>query len=137
MCCSWYLPRFLFRGVTDSNAHGLLNGPDDALGLPIHYGKVVKLHGMTCGVGMVIDGGGVPEVFPISVPKVPTSFTDIIHCTSQMVTLVSVDDTSFIGDITLSLGATNRSLTVLLPLKWTWTPVLTYTFLKLLLSPFE
>ena len=69
-------------------------------------------------------------MFLVSVPKGPMSFTNILHCASQMVTLVSVDDTSFVGDTVPILGATNRSLIVLLPLKWTWTPTLTHTFLS-------
>ena len=32
--------------------------------------------------------------------------------------------------LSLSLGPTNRSLIVLLPLRWTWTPIFTHTFLK-------
>ena len=31
------------------------------LGLPIHYGEVVKLGDMTCGVGMVRDEEGGPN----------------------------------------------------------------------------
>ena len=44
ICGSWYLPRFLY-------------GPGDTLGLPIHYGKIIQLDGMTCDVSMVINGG--------------------------------------------------------------------------------
>ena len=39
--------------------------------------------------------------------------------------------------LSLSLGATNESLTVLAPLKWTCTPTLLHMFLKLSLSPLE
>ena len=39
----------------DSDEHGFLYGPGDALAHPIHYGEAVKFDGMTCGVGMVID----------------------------------------------------------------------------------
>ena len=56
--------------------------------------KLSSFDGMTSGEGMVIGGGGGPEVFP----QIPTSFTNILHCASWMVTLVSVDDTSFVGD---------------------------------------
>ena len=65
MCGRWYLPRFLLRGVIDSDVHGLHYGPSNALGLPIHYGKIVKLNGMTCGVAMVIDWGGGPDMVPL------------------------------------------------------------------------
>ena len=85
-------------GIIDCDEHGLLYGPGDALGLPNDHGEVVKFGGMPCGVCMVIDRGGGPEVFPLCAPKVPTSFTNILYCASWMITLVSVDDTSFVGD---------------------------------------
>ena len=43
MCGSLYLPRFMFRGVIDSDVHDLLYSPCDALGLPIHYEEVIQL----------------------------------------------------------------------------------------------
>ena len=55
MCGSWYMPRFLFRGVlTLMNMPSLmvLVTPWD----PIHYGEVVKFDCMTYDVDMVIDG---------------------------------------------------------------------------------
>ena len=104
MCSSWYLPRFLFKGVIDTYAHGLLYGSGDGLGLPIHYGEAVQFDGMTCGVGMVTDGEGGSKVFPVSVPKSPTSFTNILHCASWMVTLVSIDDISLVDDNVPILG---------------------------------
>ena len=56
----WHLvlPRFLLRGDIDSDEHGLLYGPGDAMGLPIYYGEAVKFDGMTFGVGMTINRGG-------------------------------------------------------------------------------
>ena len=128
MCGSWYLPRFLFRGVFNPGKHFSLYGPGDALRLPTHYVGTVQFDGMTCGVGMVINGGGGPMMFLVSSPNGPTSFADVLHCTSHMVTLKPVDNTSFVIDFILALGATNRSLIVLLPLKWTWTPALPHTF---------
>ena len=50
---------------------------------------------------MVIDGGGGSKVFPVSVPKGLTNFTNV-H--PEMVTLVHVDDTSFVGDTAPILG---------------------------------
>ena len=43
--------------VIDSDKHGLLHGCGDTLGLPIHDGETVQLHGMACGVDMVLDRG--------------------------------------------------------------------------------
>ena len=42
--------------------------------------------------------GRQPWGVPCICPKGPTSFTNILHCTSQMVPPVSLDDTSFICD---------------------------------------
>ena len=39
--------------VIDSDGHGLLYGPDDTLGLPVHDRETVQLDIMTCGVGMI------------------------------------------------------------------------------------
>ena len=36
-------------------------------------------------------------MFLVSVPKCPTCLIDVLHCASQMVTLVSIDNTSFVG----------------------------------------
>ena len=76
-------------------------------------------------------------MFLVAVPKGPTSFTNVLHSASQMVILISVNNTSFVGDVILVLGATNRSLIVLLPLKWIWIPALPHMSLKLSLSPLE
>ena len=40
----------------------------------------------------------------VSVPKGPTSLTNILHSASQMVTLISVDNISFVSDVVLVLG---------------------------------
>ena len=74
---------------------------------------------MPCSLGMVKDGGGGPEMFLIPVPKVYTSFPYVFHCTSHVVTPVPTDDTFLVNNAVLSLGATNKLLTVLLPLKFT------------------
>ena len=50
-----------------TDEHGLPCGPGDALGLPFHNGEAVKFDSMTCGFGMVTDGGGGSKVFPVSV----------------------------------------------------------------------
>ena len=136
-CGSWYLPRFLFRGVIDSHVHGLLDGPDNALGLPIHYQNVIQLDGMACSLGMVKDGEVGTEMLLIPVPKTPTSFPYVFHCTFWVVTPVPVDDTSFVKNAVPVLEATNKFLTVFLPLKWTWTSTFPHIFVKLSLSPFE
>ena len=44
--------------VINPNEHGLLDGPGDALGFPLCYREIVQFYGMTCGIAVVIDGGG-------------------------------------------------------------------------------
>ena len=78
---------YCLEGVIDE--HGLLYGPGDILGLPIHYGEAVKFDGMTCGVGMAIDGGGAlrhslylsPKFLPIP-PIVPPYFDAKLESTT-------------------------------------------------------
>ena len=49
-------------------------------------------------------GEGTLKMFLVTVPKGPTSFTDVLHFASWMVTLVSVDDTTFVCDAFSILG---------------------------------
>ena len=70
-----------------------------------------------------------PKVLPVS-PIYSILHPRWSHLYLQMTSLLFVM-------LSLSLGATNRPLIVLLPLMWTWTPALTHTFLKLSLSPLE
>ena len=43
--------------IIDPDVYGLYGGPYDDVYLPTHNGEVVHLCVMTCGVGMVINGG--------------------------------------------------------------------------------
>ena len=95
----------VYGRVIACNGHDLPYGPGDALRHCIHYGNTVQLEGITCGVGMVINRGGSSLMFLVSVPKSPTCLTDVIYYASQMVTLESVDKTSFVGDAALILGS--------------------------------
>ena len=92
---------------------------------------------MTSSLGMVKDGGWGTEMLLIHVPKIPTGFLYVFCCTPWVVTLVPIDDNSFVKNAVPVLGATNKFLPVLLSLKWAWTPTFPYIFLKPLLSPFE
>ena len=60
------------RRVIYSDEHDLLCGLEDILGLPVHDGETVQLDGITCGVGMVIEGETLrsslylsPKVLPV------------------------------------------------------------------------
>ena len=76
----------------DPDEYCFLYDPGDALGLPTPYGETVQLVRMAHGVGMVINVRGDPNMFLVSVPKSPTSTTNVLLCASQMVTLISVDN---------------------------------------------
>ena len=54
-------------------------------------------------------------MFLVSVPQGPTHLINVLHCASQMVTVMPVYNPSFVGDDVLILAAINRSLTVLSP----------------------
>ena len=43
-------------------------------------------------------------MFLVSVPTGPTCLKDVSHCSSQIATLVSIDDTSFVVDAILILA---------------------------------
>ena len=90
-------------GVINPDERCFLYSPSDALGLPTHYGETVQSDEVTCSVAMVINWEGGPKMFLLSVPKGPTSFTDVLHHASWIVTLISVDNTSFVGDVILVL----------------------------------
>ena len=47
MCGSWYLPKFLFRGVLYADEHSLLDGPGLAVYLFVNNVKLVGVHGMS------------------------------------------------------------------------------------------
>ena len=91
-------------GVINPDEHCFLYSPCDVLGLPTHCGKAAQFDGMTYGVGMVINEGGGPKMFLVSIPKGPTSFPNVLPSGPKMVTLVSVDNTSFVGDVILVPG---------------------------------
>ena len=64
------LPMLLLEGwIIDPDVNSLLDGPCDVECLPIHYGEVVHTDVITHDIGMFIDRGGVPEVFPVPFPK--------------------------------------------------------------------
>ena len=43
-------------------------------------------------------------MFLVSVPKGPTCLTDVLHCASEIVTFVSMDNASLVSDAVLILG---------------------------------
>ena len=46
--------------IIDPEVHGILDGPDNTVCLPTHYGETVHSDVMTSGVSMVIDWGQGP-----------------------------------------------------------------------------
>ena len=85
-------------GIINPNEHCFLYGSGDALGFPTLYGETAQFDGMTNGGDTVINGRRGPKMFLVSVPKCPTSFTNVLYFASQMVTLISVNNISFVSD---------------------------------------
>ena len=49
--------------ITNPYVHSLLDSAGKVMGLPTHNGEILQFGVMTCGVGMVINGGRCPEMF--------------------------------------------------------------------------
>ena len=129
----WYLPRFLFNGVY---VHGLFDGSTDTLWFHAHYGEVVQFDDVSCSLGMIKDGGGGPEMLFVLLPKfLPVSPTyTMIHPGWSHRYLYMTPPT--LQMLSLSLGATNNYLAVLVSLKCTCIPAFLYIFLKPFTEPF-
>ena len=56
MCSSWYLPRFLLRGVLDADKHGFLNSPGLAVYFFVDNAELVGIHGVSCGGAVKMYG---------------------------------------------------------------------------------
>ena len=57
--------------IIDPDKYGLLDGPFNVVRVPTHNGEVIHPGMMICSVGIVIDGGGSPEMFLKTFPKSP------------------------------------------------------------------
>ena len=49
ICSSWYLPRFLFRGVLNVYKHSFLDSPGLAVYFLGNNVKLTEVHGVSCG----------------------------------------------------------------------------------------
>ena len=58
ICGSWYLPKFLLRGVLNTDKHGFLYGPRLTVHLLMHNIKLVGVQGMSCSSAVKVYGGG-------------------------------------------------------------------------------
>ena len=58
ICGSWYLPKFLFRGVLYMYEHSLLDSPGKAVYFFMHNVELLGVQGMSCGGTVVVYGGG-------------------------------------------------------------------------------
>ena len=117
--------------VIDLGAHGLLNGPSDAMCLPAYYGEAVHTDRMSCGLAVLVDWRG-SEVFFEPIPKGPSQFPDILLLTFCLGAFVPANYPSV-----LNSRITNSLQMVLLPFKLTCIPRLLQVLLNLLLRPLE
>ena len=83
----------------DTDIYGLSNGPCDVLCLPTHYGKIVYIGMITCGLVMVIEGGMGPKMLPKPFFKDPCRFIYVLSITLHSVTLITVNYYTFLCDV--------------------------------------
>ena len=69
ICSSWYLPRFLFRGVLNMNKRSFLDGLGLAVYLLVNNVKLIGVHWVSCGGAVEMYGGGGLEVLLNSFPR--------------------------------------------------------------------
>ena len=118
------------RGFIHPNVHGLLDVPDHALWLPVHYGETIWDDWMSCSGGVKVYGLWCFKMFFISVSKGPTRFPYVFFCAVNLWAFILVDDPTFCSLLSLSFGAIRSCLMVFVPLKWTWKPCFLQVFLN-------
>ena len=111
----------------DPDVHSLLYGPGNIACLPTNYGKIVHTDAMTPGVTTIKDGGGGPKIFLEPLPEGSSKLIYVLLFTVSMGTLKTVDYPTFLDDIILNQKVPDG----VDPLKYTWTPTLTQSLLKL------
>ena len=89
--------------IIDPDIHGLLDGPCDVVRLPNHNGEVVCHGMMTCGVGMFINRGRIPEVFLHPFPKGSGRLPSVLLITLVPVKPIPVYHSTFLCDVILVL----------------------------------
>ena len=73
---SWYFPKFLVEGwVIDTDEHGLLDGPGDAMYFPAYNGEAVHTDKVSCRVTVLVNREGALwcsfSLFPKVLPDFP------------------------------------------------------------------
>ena len=121
--------------VIDPYEHGLLDGPGNAVHLPIINGQTVHTDAMPQGITMFIDWEGVPEVFLKPVPKGPSQFPNVFPPTTYLGALKPIDYPIFLGNDILILGGHQKVMDGVVSFEMHLYPHFVVTFLKLLLSP--
>ena len=111
--------------------HSLLDGPELAVCLFVNNVKLVGVHGMSFGGTVVVYGGRGLEMFLNSFPQGSARLPNVGAGAVDMWALVFVDDACLVWFFgSLSLGLPRAVLRVLVPLKWTWIPLLLHSLLN-------
>ena len=97
ICGSWYLPKFLFRGVLYSYEHGLLDSPGKTVYFFMHNVELLGVHGMSCGGAVVVYGGGGLEMFLDSFSQGSARLPNVGAGTLDVWALVFVNDACLVG----------------------------------------
>ena len=129
---NWNLHRFLFRdgSMIPMNMASLI-----VLVMPC--ASLCTMEKLSTLMTSFIYGGGGPKIFLKPVPKGLSLFSNVLLFTTWLGTFKPVDYPTLLGESVLIPGFTRWLQMVLFPLKWTCTPTLLHTSLKLSLSPLE
>ena len=97
-------PNSCLKGVLHTDKHSLLDGPGLAVYLLMNNVELVAIHGVSCGVTMVVYGGGGLEMFLDSFPQGSARPPYVGAGTFELWALVMVDNPSLVGFGVLVLG---------------------------------
>ena len=75
----------------DLDIHGLLDGPGGATCLPAYDGEAAHTGRISCGLAMLLDGGGGFYMFFEPFPKGPSQLPDVLLLTICLGAFVPVD----------------------------------------------
>ena len=92
------------------------------------YAETMWADQISCGAGVLVDGGWGPEVFFEPIPKCSASLSSVLLRTAYMWTPKFVYDPTFCSLVSLSLGAIRNVFIVFEPLKFTCIPFFTCPF---------
>ena len=126
---------FIQGWTIDPYKHWSFYQPGEVLLLPTHYAKIFKWGSMTCGVAVVIYGGGGLQMLLVSLSKCFWCFTNALLITFQPITFESVNHTTLFGYVVFIFWCHQFIFQVLPLLKCTCMPYFCQYFWSFHLVP--